>query len=255
MHSSSKVRWLTALAIGLLVSTLALAQTPPQTNKAAAAPIALPPAEKPITRPNLKPTQADAGVAYLVARLLGEQHYSKHALDDTVSSKFFDLYFNAYDPQHLHFLQSDVDEFNVYRQRLDDLTLRRYDASPAFDIFDRFYERLEQRVAYIEKLLKTEKFAFDTDERVELDRRRAPFPKDLAAARKLMDWVASKEANVLFNNYFGVVAYPGVTKDIPNYPKDAEAKMAKNDFAYSAKNRAAILAEWTKRYDGKSAPK
>ncbi|WP_374448821.1 putative 2-aminoethylphosphonate ABC transporter substrate-binding protein [Stella sp.] len=79
--------------------------------------------------------------------------------------------------------------------------------------------------------------------------------KNLAAARKLMDWVASKEANVLFNNYFGVVAYPGVTKDIPNYPKDAEAKMAKNDFAYSAKNRAAILAEWTKRYDGKSAPR
>ncbi|MGE0715476.1 MAG: putative 2-aminoethylphosphonate ABC transporter substrate-binding protein [Alphaproteobacteria bacterium] len=79
--------------------------------------------------------------------------------------------------------------------------------------------------------------------------------KKLAEAKALMDWLASKEANMLFNNYFGVVAYPGVTKDVPNYPKDAEAKMIKNDFAYSAKNRDAILAEWTKRYDGKSLPR
>ncbi|MCC7273397.1 MAG: putative 2-aminoethylphosphonate ABC transporter substrate-binding protein [Alphaproteobacteria bacterium] len=79
--------------------------------------------------------------------------------------------------------------------------------------------------------------------------------KNLAAAKKLMDWLASKEANMVFNNFFGVVAYPGVTKEVPNYPKDAEAKMIKNDFAFSAKNRDAILAEWTKRYDGKSAPR
>ena len=31
--------------------------------------------------------------------------------------------------------------------------------------------------------------------------------------------------------------------------------MINNDFAFSAKSREAILAEWTKRYDGKSAPK
>lgn len=79
--------------------------------------------------------------------------------------------------------------------------------------------------------------------------------KNLAAAKQLMDWIATKEANMLFNNYFGVVAYPGVTKEVANYPKDAEAKMIKNDFAFSAKNCDAILAEWTKRYDGKSAPK
>ncbi|BBK34458.1 iron(III) transport system substrate-binding protein [Stella humosa] len=79
--------------------------------------------------------------------------------------------------------------------------------------------------------------------------------KNLEAAKKLMDWTATKDANVLFNNYFGVVAYPGVNKEVANYPKDAEAKMIKNDFAFSAKNRDAILTEWTKRYDGKSAPK
>jgi iron(III) transport system substrate-binding protein len=31
--------------------------------------------------------------------------------------------------------------------------------------------------------------------------------------------------------------------------------MVKNDLAWMASNRDKILAEWTKRYDGKSAPK
>jgi len=31
--------------------------------------------------------------------------------------------------------------------------------------------------------------------------------------------------------------------------------MVKNDVEWMAKNRDRILAEWTKRYDGKSAPK
>ena len=31
--------------------------------------------------------------------------------------------------------------------------------------------------------------------------------------------------------------------------------MIKNDMDWMAKNRDRILAEWTKRYDGKSAPK
>ena len=41
----------------------------------------------------------------------------------------------------------------------------------------------------------------------------------------------------------------------PNYPADGEKLMAKIDFDWMAKNRDRILAEWTKRYDGKSAPK
>ena len=38
-------------------------------------------------------------------------------------------------------------------------------------------------------------------------------------------------------------------------PADYEKRLVKNDFAWSAKNRDRILAEWTKRYDGKSEPK
>ena len=38
-------------------------------------------------------------------------------------------------------------------------------------------------------------------------------------------------------------------------PADYDKHLIKNDFGWSAANRDKILAEWTKRYDGKSEPK
>jgi len=79
--------------------------------------------------------------------------------------------------------------------------------------------------------------------------------KKLAAAKTFADWSSSKEANELYAANFAIVAVPGVAKGLPNIPADYEQRLAKNDFAWSAKNRERILAEWTKRYDSKSEPK
>ena len=79
--------------------------------------------------------------------------------------------------------------------------------------------------------------------------------KNLDAAKKLADWAASKKANELYAKTYPIVAYPGVTNLPANYPADIEKAMVKNDVEWMSKNRDRILAEWTKRYDGKSAPK
>lgn len=79
--------------------------------------------------------------------------------------------------------------------------------------------------------------------------------KNLDVSRKVMDWVASKGANELYGKYYALVAHPEVKSAPANYPVDAEAKMAKNDFGWMAENRARILAEWSKRYESKAAPK
>jgi iron(III) transport system substrate-binding protein len=79
--------------------------------------------------------------------------------------------------------------------------------------------------------------------------------KKVAAARKLMDWLATPEAMALFSKNFAVVAIPGIAKPLDFIPADYEKRLIKNDFAWEAKNRDKILAEWTKRYDAKSAPK
>ena len=76
-----------------------------------------------------------------------------------------------------------------------------------------------------------------------------------ALARKVADWAASKAANELYSKYYAVVAHPDVRNLPTNYPADAEQRMAKIDFEKMAVERDRILAEWSRRYEGKAAPK
>ncbi len=132
--------------------------------------------------------QEEGQIAFWTAYLLKNYHYSHHPFDDSISSQFLDRYFESLDPQHLHFLQTDLTQFERYRTNLDNLTVTRTgvgNVSPAIEIFNCFMERLEQRVAYADDLLKHEKFQFNTDERIAVDRRETPYPRDLKEAKAL----------------------------------------------------------------------
>jgi iron(III) transport system substrate-binding protein len=76
--------------------------------------------------------------------------------------------------------------------------------------------------------------------------------KKMDAAKKLLDWVATKEANEAYAKNFAIVAHPDVKPVLPHLPADLEKRLIKNDFAFAAKNRDKILAEWQKRYAAKS---
>jgi iron(III) transport system substrate-binding protein len=79
--------------------------------------------------------------------------------------------------------------------------------------------------------------------------------KQADAAKKLLDWSASEEANKLYAQNFAIVALPGIQSKLEFIKGDVEAMLGKNDFVWAAANREKILAEWTKRYDTKSEPK
>ncbi len=130
----------------------------------------------------------DGRVAYKTAQMLEGLHFSHHALDTEYAGQFMDLYLEKLDRQHLHFLQTDLVGFERFRTNLDQLTLnsqRKADVTPAFEIFACFIARLQQRVAYAENLLRHEKFEFKSDERVAINRKDLPYPKDLDEAHKL----------------------------------------------------------------------
>ena len=134
------------------------------------------------------PGLLDGRIAFLTAAMLEKNHYLKLPFDTALSSKFFDMYLDMFDPQRRVFLQSDIAEFNRYRTNLDHLTLSTNhmgDTAPACAIFNRYVERLEQRTAYVDELLKKDKFKFDTDERFPLTRKGMPYPKDLEEAKRL----------------------------------------------------------------------
>ncbi len=79
--------------------------------------------------------------------------------------------------------------------------------------------------------------------------------KNMAAAKTLADWAITRKANEMYNEGYAVVGMPGVAKPVKYFPDTITSAMIDNDFAFAAKNRKAILAEWQKRYDSKSDPK
>ena len=127
----------------------------------------------------------DATIVQFVARLLQHQHYLQMPVNDDVSSKFLDRYLDSLDTFHLYFLQSDAQEFEKYRYRLDDLTVNEGDTTAARLIFTRFRERLNQQYDYVQELLKENKFSFTGNDRYTVDRKKLPRPRDLAEAKKL----------------------------------------------------------------------
>ena len=79
--------------------------------------------------------------------------------------------------------------------------------------------------------------------------------RNLEPARRLMDFAASRKANELYATFVSQVAMPGVASTIPGYPAGVARSMIKNDFAWASANRGRILAEWTRRYEGKAQKK
>ncbi len=59
----------------------------------------------------------------------------------------------------------------------------------------------------------------------------------------------------LYEKNFAVLAIPGIAKPDPLLPADYEKRLIKNDFKWASANRDRILAEWSKRYEGKAEKK
>lgn len=79
--------------------------------------------------------------------------------------------------------------------------------------------------------------------------------KNLEDAKKLADWVSSREAAEISSNYLPITAYDDISKLPANYPAGEKEKLLTMDFAKLAANREAVMAEWGKRYNTKVAPK
>ncbi len=79
--------------------------------------------------------------------------------------------------------------------------------------------------------------------------------KNAADAKTFVDWAVSEAAMEAYASMVEVVAYPVKTPRRENMPADVATRMINNDFAWAAANKAALLDEWRKRYDGKSEPR
>ena len=75
------------------------------------------------------------------------------------------------------------------------------------------------------------------------------------AAKTFLDWAISEPVMNAYAQVYPVTAYATGVPIPDGFPADPEGQLIENDFDWAAKNRMRILAEWTKRYDGKSDAK
>ncbi len=79
--------------------------------------------------------------------------------------------------------------------------------------------------------------------------------KNLELAKKVADWGASKRRERALLEVLRDRRRAEREEHAAELSATAEAAMVKNDFGWMAENRDRILAEWSKRYESKAAPK
>jgi carboxyl-terminal processing protease len=140
------------------------------------------------------PEHADAHKE--VVRRLQREHFRTISYTDELASKLLDLYIEDLDPSRSFFLQSDIDEFTVYRTTLDD-ALQNANLEPAFYVFNRFHKRRIQRLEAIITRLDAgiQNMHFMQDEVLASERKDAPWAKNQAELDLL--WEKLLKLNVL----------------------------------------------------------
>ena len=113
------------------------------------------------------PGPNDRQITLAVKSYLEREHFLRHPIDDEIAARWFDTFLEALDPQKVYFLQSDVDAFAAKKNLLDDL-VRRGDVSFAYEVYDRFLQRIDERLPWVEKLLATT-LDFNRDESIVID--------------------------------------------------------------------------------------
>lgn len=91
-------------------------------------------------------------IAQMVCQMIEANHISQHAVDDSVSEKLVLQFVKDLDVQKMYFLQSDIDQLNQSRDRLDD-ELKAGNLDFAINTFNLYLKRLDERIAEAQKLI------------------------------------------------------------------------------------------------------
>ncbi|MGB2375903.1 MAG: carboxy terminal-processing peptidase [Porticoccaceae bacterium] len=116
---------------------------------------------------------------------LATRHYRGQTIDDALSKRYLAEYLDQLDPLRGYFLQSDIDEFNQWQTKLDDLA-KRGDVKPGFVIFNRLRERATAQLNWNIALLQDSEHLFDfaADDTLLLDGDKRQWLANTAAAEE-----------------------------------------------------------------------
>lgn len=146
----------------------------------------------------LKPLDEHSLSTAEIVNRLSQQHYYRNQLrmDNDLSSVVFERYLKELDGNRSYFLQSDISEFEPLRYRLDD-AFRARKVDPGFEIFNRYQQRVAERIQFMlgQLELGVNKLDFNGDDVLYLDRENHAWPQSKQELDEL--WLKRLKNDVL----------------------------------------------------------
>ena len=100
------------------------------------------------------PGAGERRVTLIVRGMIKEEHLSRHPLDDEISHRTMKMFLEGFDPRKMYFTQADIDEFKTKENDLDD-EVNHGDVRFAYLVFNRYLQRLDERIKLVEELVNT----------------------------------------------------------------------------------------------------
>ncbi len=119
-----------------------------------------------------KPRREFSAAARLIDNFL-RRHLSNRKLNDEIAQRAMNIYVKNLDPMKMYFLQSDIDEFAAVADKIDE-TFQQGKFDIAFLVFNRFVQRVDERVADAPEIINAD-HDFTLDEYLVTDRELIPY--------------------------------------------------------------------------------
>jgi len=142
----------------------------------------------PETTAELRPLSEHGKTTAEIVSRLKHQHFQRTSisLNDDLSATVYDRYLHELDKERSYFLAADIEEFEPYRLRLDD-AFKTGNLEPAFLIFNRYHQRLIERLNFLIAELDKgiDKLDLTKDESLIVDREEQPWIKSIDEMKQL----------------------------------------------------------------------
>jgi len=193
----------------------------------------------------MEPGAQAAEVAKSFEKVMPQLHLSHHPMDEGIATNAVALYITMLDYDRTFFMASDVSEF-TREAAAQTGRLHQGDVSLAFKIFERYKERVRNRVEYADTLIG-KGFDCTTREAYTWKRKDAPWPADEAVWNELWrkkvknEYVArlvakeladSEKTNVVANVEAGSVKHDAASTNgtVTSRASDADAQLSPEVF-------------------------
>jgi carboxyl-terminal processing protease len=121
----------------------------------------------------LHPDPRHEKIGELITQFVQKSHYLHVAVDDDLSNDVMDRYIESLDRNRMYLLQSDIEYFEQFRYRIDDI-VRSAPLDPVFDMFSVYRTRVRERFEFALTQLETEP-DLAVDEEYQFDRSETPW--------------------------------------------------------------------------------